>query len=155
MFTEANAEARFWAKLDRSTACWLWPGHVNPNGHATFRSPYFAEQWVHRIAWTLARGPIPRGVEVCHRCDVGICCNPAHLFLGTHAENQRDMATKGRAARGRRVAGAKLTESDVLSIRRRAAEGESIAALAVDFRISKSHTWRIVAGKEWAWLVAS
>ncbi len=50
----------------------------------------------HRVAYTLAFGPIQPRMVVCHRCDNGLCCNPAHLFLGTAGDNSRDMMAKGR-----------------------------------------------------------
>lgn len=50
----------------------------------------------HRFAWALVNGPLPKGAVICHRCDNPKCCNPAHLFLGTKADNTADMYLKGR-----------------------------------------------------------
>lgn len=54
----------------------------------------------HRAAWELAHGPIPDGLFVLHRCDTPACCEPAHLFLGTQADNMLDKSAKGRALPG-------------------------------------------------------
>lgn len=101
----ATFEERFWSFVDRSgdpDACWLWTGYLTTSGYGEI-SVANRRRWSHRIAWELLRGPIPPGIEVCHNCPDGdnpACCNPAHLFLGTHADNMRDMWAKGRGRSG-------------------------------------------------------
>jgi hypothetical protein len=79
--------------LDPDTGCHLWNG-TRKGGYGQIAS------CAHRLAWELANGPIPKGMQVLHRCDEPRCCNPDHLFLGTQAENMADMSRKGRARNG-------------------------------------------------------
>jgi hypothetical protein len=71
--------------------CWEWRGNRNNRGYGKLGKIY-----AHRVAYELASGPIPSGLEVMHSCDNPPCCNPAHLSVGTHADNMQDMARKGR-----------------------------------------------------------
>lgn len=107
----------------------------------------------HRVAWMLTNGPIPQGKGhhgtcVCHRCDSPGCCNPAHMFLGSHADNMRDMKEKGRVAHGETHGRAKLTAVQVLEVRQHTEiSGREFARrLGVDesniSRIRRRKTWR-------------
>jgi hypothetical protein len=93
-----DRSARFSAKVDRSggpDACWPWRGFRDPKdyGHFFFDGAYV---YAHREAWAQANGLIPEGLCILHRCDNPPCCNPAHLWPGTKAENNADKAAKGR-----------------------------------------------------------
>jgi len=103
----------------------------------------------HRASWQLTYGELPKNMCVLHKCDVGLCVNPAHLFLGTRKDNMIDMDNKNRrkAGVGERHRKAKLTNAQVLKIR---ASGKTPNQLAEEFgmhpstiRMIKKHLiWR-------------
>ena len=127
------------------SGCWLWLGAVNRNGYGTWSGDK-----AHRISWRLHQGEIPKGLYVCHRCDVKNCVNPAHLFLGTPGDNMRDMCVKGRGVfpRGERNGRSKLMTSQVAEIKNRAKRG-NYSALAREFNVTNALVGRIARGEAW------
>lgn len=75
-----------------SNGCWIWQGAKTPRGYGQIGS---GRQYVHRIVYHVLVGPVGK-MFVLHKCDNPSCVNPAHLFLGTQADNVRDMWNKGR-----------------------------------------------------------
>lgn len=103
----------------------------------------------HRAVWEYHHGPIPAGMQVCHRCDNPPCCRIEHLFLQTGLGNTRDMVGKGRNPHGETHRRAKLSEHDVRAIRARALQGESGRALGRIFGVRQSTIQRITSGQYW------
>ena len=121
------------------------------------------------MAWTITHGPIPEGANVLHSCDNPSCVNPAHLFLGTQADNVRDCQAKGRravnrprsapvgavgprgvfAGSGESNGNARLDWDAVREIRARHSQGESQASLAREYGVGRSHVQMIVSGQRW------
>ncbi len=147
----ANRPSDIWARIVKAE-CWLWQGSTDADGYGVI-SIAGAMRKASRLAWEQTHGPIPGGASVLHTCDVRACIRPAHLFLGTSADNSRDMVSKCRQMRGVDQPKAKLTEADVAEIRRLGSAGASQRAIAAQFGISQPNvgficrreTWRHVA----------
>lgn len=130
--------------------CWPWLKSKNNKGYG--RVVYQGREWkAHRLAFTLAKGPIPEGLCVRHKCDYPACCNPMHLRLGTIRDNNHDCIDRGRhiAPRGVRNGNTKLTLDDVRQIRTDKRQG---VLLATEYGVSQSQISQIRSGKRWAWL---
>lgn len=146
-------EERFRAKVKQGAAdeCWTWTGAMASRGYGVL-SVNGRMVYAHRLAWEMEHGKAPK-MFVCHRCDNPPCVNPSHLFLGTPADNMRDMTAKGRYRpydrRGGRNPRAKLTSDQVLEIRARHGAGEPPRKLAPAYGVSRSHVSNIIARRCW------
>lgn len=147
-------ETRFWSRVDigDDSECWNWTGPIFPTGYGSFKWGTMGR--AHRVAYTLAHGSDPGPLLVCHRCDNRLCCNPAHLFLGTYADNNRDGREKGRIlgpppSIGTRNVNAKLTPALVTEIRQRRAQGELLKEIAEDYGVSARTILSVCARITW------
>lgn len=148
--------ARFWAMVrkDEPHRCWVWTGAKNAFGYGQTRyvtSSGKAEQKAHRVSWILANGEIPEGRLVLHECDNASCVNPAHLHLGSNKTNADEREARGRQyhPKGTRHYRAKLTERDIVTIRRAVACGAEPVAIAPNYGVTKRCIELIVRRVNW------
>lgn len=94
-------------RVDVESGCWIWTGPAwtkrkyaaNRYGYISIYDPATKKQrtrGVHRAMWLARYCPLTPSIEVCHKCDNPLCCNPDHLFIGTHKDNMADSRRKGR-----------------------------------------------------------
>ncbi|MFJ5294493.1 HNH endonuclease [Streptomyces sp. NPDC088348] len=152
-FSRLSVAERFQSKVQRGAQdeCWLWTGSQHGFGHGQFFvSKERGLAQAHAFALELATGePCPPGRETCHRCDNPPCCNPVHLYYGTRQQNVDDMWSRDRGRRGSRTTMAKLTESQVLAIRIRYADGETSTSLASEYGVRSTTITYITTGRNW------
>lgn len=145
-------EKRFWDKIDKSAGtdgCWIWTASTSSDGYGQFK---VAGKVVrsHRLVFELVREQIPSDMHILHKCDVRKCCNPLHLFLGTHADNMNDKVAKGRQPKGEKVGGVKLTDNKVREILALASTALSQRKIAKRFGVGQSTISRILRSENWS-----
>jgi hypothetical protein len=127
-------------KVDRRRACWLWTAGVNDHGYGMFKLGPRAIT-ASRAAYLLTHGDIPAGLQVCHRCDVRLCVNPDHLFLGTPLENAADCVRKGRQR------GHHWTAAQIEALVQRRIRGEELRDLGREFGVSHTAIWKLTRAR--------
>lgn len=147
---------RLTAYSDRSAGplgCWPWTRGKDSCGYGTVQVPPAEringkqQEKAPRAAWRVANGrPVPAGLEVLHSCDNPACINPAHLRVGTHAENMAEMGQRDRAAKGERSGMAKVSDEVVRRIRDMRATGMTNSKIAAEVGLSTSYVSRLTAG---------
>lgn len=162
-----SGKSRFWNRVKKSNGCWLWKGALNESGYGRFGIGGDSNKdWLaHRVSWVISFGSIPDGMFICHHCDTPSCVNPAHLFLGTGKDNHEDAVKKGRKLvntldywrkrhpdlilRGEQNSCVRLTEEDVIQMRRLHATGIARHKLARLFRVSQTAAAQAILRKTW------
>lgn len=138
-------------EYDTNGGCWLWPGETNFGGYGR-ANRFGARVAAHRLSWKAFRGEDPGSLAVCHKCDVPTCVNPAHLFLGTQAENLRDMARKGRSARGQASGRARITNEQAEEAIRLLRDGLTRAEVAAAIGCPTDIVNKLAYGQTWVHL---
>lgn len=158
------SDAKSWlhahSMYDAETGCHIWLGVKNNSGYGSTRTKQGRKTTgAHRRAWNEFYGDIPEGMDVCHKCDVRLCINPDHLFLGTRKDNLQDASKKGRMwcgeNRSKRIRAhnnpnKSLGWSQVNEIRQMYRQGTfSQSQLGKMFAVSKSNIGRILNNETW------
>jgi hypothetical protein len=141
------ALTRFMAKAKKSseTECWNWSASLTHDGYGRFT--YKGKQHLaHRFSHEVFVGEVSADIKVCHTCDNPACCNPKHLFLGTNADNLRDMANKGRSTHGEKNPNRKLSKDQVIAI---VADTRKHRLIAEDYGVTRSQISYIKRGESW------
>lgn len=148
----SKPDLRFFASfLKHQNGCWIWRKPFNKQGYGKIKIGQ-KYHFAHRYSWFLHYGPIPTGFFVLHKCDNPSCVNPAHLFLGTHVENMKDMRLKERQCRGVEKPKAKLTPESVRKIRKLFVPSSrrfGASALGRMFGVSNTVVKMVIKGRIW------
>lgn len=155
----SSRSSRFWSLVGKAAepnGCWEWLLYKTQKGYGQYQWDGRLEL-THRLAWILERGPIPIGMQVCHKCDNPSCVRPGHLFLGTAKDNTADMIKKGRSyfpgptnpATGKNHGrgSAKLTADQVREIR--AIRDVQYKEIAKQYNVHPSQISRIMNNLKW------
>ena len=133
-----SADKRLMARSTRTReGCLVWTGARGKTGYGRIRGPDGRMMYTHKLAWEIARGPVPPGRFLDHKCRVRLCLDVEHLEVVTTAENNR------------RASGTKLSEDRAAQIRQMIAAGHHHRELATMFGVSRSTISMLATGRIW------
>ena len=133
--------------------CWEWQGTKTTDGYGIFYHDKII-YYTHRLSYELFVDKIPDGLQILHSCDNPCCINPEHLRVGTNYDNVQDRQAKNRQAKGISHGRHKLTENEVLEIKRLYSTGKyTQQELSDNFNMSRSHICNIINNKFWKHII--
>ena len=139
--------------VQTESGCWEFVGGRTGQGYGALSINHTQQYAAHRLAYELWKGPIPTGMVVCHSCDNKPCCNPDHLFIGTHQDNKDDEISKGRHVKGSKQGNSKLKEDDVIEIKRLILTGKmTLKSIGLRYGVTGEAIGLIKNGTNWGWL---
>lgn len=149
---DANIKKRINSKytVNPESGCWIYTGGLSTGGYGQFSIKH-KNFIAHRVSYEANVGKIPKGMLVCHTCDVRHCINPDHLFLGTPKDNAVDMVEKGRkfVLKGSDNHMTNLSEKDVVKIRKMHSMGTKQTNICAIYKVSPCTISNIVNLKSW------
>ncbi len=145
-------------RIDPVRRCWIFTGHIMKDRYG---KPSYGQigignkklALVHKVSYEMFCGPVPAGIQVCHKCDVRQCLNPTHLFLGTNTDNVKDALSKGRFSVAEKHYKTDLTNEQVADIKYRLSKVRSkrahFPAIMAEFNVSFRVIEGIAYGSAW------
>jgi len=131
-----------------ANGCWNWTKCKDKDGYGITSYGIPRKAWrAHRLIYFLLKGEIPEGMLCCHSCDNSSCININHIFIGSPKENSKDRENKGRG--GKKNHPTRLTEQDVLLMRKMHSEGIRNCELVKIFNLPQPTISKILKRDRW------
>lgn len=139
-----------WEYIQISDGCWTWNGPINRDGYGLFACNGKITR-IHRYILEAHGANLDKNSIVMHICDNPSCCNPDHLKVGTHSDNQKDKYIKNRQAKADACGSSKLTSENVIECRNRYKNGGiTYKELAKEFNVCKDTMQKAIRGINWS-----
>jgi hypothetical protein len=145
--------------IKQDDGCWIFQGAKNCHGYGMIGLGKRSDgiERCHRVSYRHFIGEIPKGMFICHKCDVPACVNPEHLFIGTPKDNHTDMRNKNRHSNpprnlhdcGEYRYNSKLNDDLVRNIRIEYSHGASMYSIAKRLQMSNTTISKVINRLSW------